>query len=109
MADSFARELAEHQNHRRREAEHPATPSASSVTGSPPGIQAEPLRRSLKFRLPEKHQGLGRAVLARVAEGREQDAIALVKGALAKATSAEDRKALQELLAQLRGIPAGPR
>lgn len=108
MADSFARELAEHQNHRRREAEHPATPSGASVAGPPPGIQAEPVRRSLKFRLPEKYQGLGRAVLARVAEGREQDAITLVKGALAQA-SGTDRKALQDLLAQLRGIPAGPR
>lgn len=114
IAESFALQLAEYQEHRRRTAESRARTEASAAapppsTGPVAEVRAEPLRRSLKFRLPERYQALGRTVMSHVAEGRDREAIALVQGALAKAASAEDRKALQGLLVQLRGQPSPAR
>lgn len=111
LAEAFAQRLAEHQAHRKRVAESRLQAEQAAARSAPTGtsgeIRAEPRRTSLKFRLPEKYRELGQAVLTRMYEGREPEALALVQGALAKATAAEDRKALQALLGQLRGSP-GP-
>jgi hypothetical protein len=78
-------------------------PTSGSDPTSPPLMTAPSPVPAIKFSLPTYYAPLGREVLQLVSEGKQEVAIRKVEMAIAVATNAYDRRALQTLLDTLRG------
>jgi tetratricopeptide (TPR) repeat protein len=101
VSASYGARLAEYLERKSRPAARvsPPTPDpAPTAPTAPPG----PIP-ALKFSLPSYYAPLGQEVIQLVSEGKQEVAIRKVGKALAAATNAYDRKALQTLLDTLRG------
>jgi hypothetical protein len=101
IAASYGARLAEYLERKSRPAARVSLPAPESA---PPAPAAPPVQvPTLKFSLSSYYAPLGQEVIQLVSEGKHEVAIRKVEKALAAASNAYDRKALQTLLDTLRG------
>jgi hypothetical protein len=100
IAASYGALLAEYLE---RKSRPPARVSLPTPDPGPPAPTVPGQIPALKFSLPSYYAPLGQEVIQLVREGKPEIAIRKVEKAVAAATNAYDRKALQTLLDTLRG------
>jgi Protein of unknown function (DUF1570) len=86
----------------------PQVPTSAPTDPDPEGRPTLEVRKSLKFRLPEKFKGLGQEVVGEALQGRLAEAIVKVEKALVSAGSNEDRKSLRALRDKLKAMQTPP-